>query len=103
MRFSIDQIISNDEKARQMVEQVTEYRRKSELELKRRQEAMKKQMELEVALRTAEASAEQRRKMKQSLRRRRKAVAETTAEMDRLYEHQKDAWAQKIFRQVVSN
>lgn len=102
MKDSIEKIISNDKKARKIVDEVSNFRQFKEQELKAQQIEIDKKLENKIDKKIEADKKAQWSKMESIIQQKKKSNEEISAQMTKRYEKNKKQWINNIYEAIVS-
>lgn len=102
MKDSIEKIISNDKKARKIVDEVSNFRQFKEQELKAQQIEIDKKLENKIDKKIEADKKAQWSKMESIIQQKKKSNEEISAQMTKRYEENKKQWINNIYEAIVS-
>ena len=103
MKESIDKIIHADEKAKEILEEVSVYRQKIEEELKRYQSDIEAQTAQKTRERVQADSAAKWEKLEADIKKRTENNQKTADSMERYYQKKKSDWIQTIYANIINS
>ena len=101
MKESIDKIIHAEEKAKEILEEASVFKQKTEEELKKLQEEIEDSVGRKTKQRVEADSAVKWKKLDSDIAERTESNQKMSESMDRYYKQHKDQWVSQIYSNIV--